>query len=337
MNFLKILLILVSLFCPQFVIFNSTIKAEIQDNNPITRQSIIKKKLERAKELLQATDVEKIQTAQRLIDDVLRLEPGNAEALRLSSGVVEYKSNPMNFEDIDYYKACNAGTRSALEAFLAQYPSSGHRQDAMQRIEDAEHWQNAKNTNTIESYEDYLQNSTIHAYMREANAARYNLVELSEWEQCKDSNNPELLQRFIKKHPCSAFSDEASYLYNIACGDYFFEKKRYDDALNYYAAADSIRQLPQHYIVRVEQTKRAAIRKSNSPEQLKEYLASLTKDDVDYLSLSNRLAIILSQKLDASSTEYDYEEALSYACDDETKKFVKKEIKRARKEFKEWQ
>ena len=89
--------------------------------------------------------------------------------------------------------------------------------------------------------------------------------------------------------------------------------------------------------MRVNQLRRLQIKKSESPEELKAYLASLSKDDSDYPYISNRLATILARNLNASSTESDYEEALSYAWDSDVVKFVKKEIKRAQKEKKESQ
>ena len=126
-------------------------------------------------------------------------------------------------------------------------------------------------------------------------------------------------------------------MYHIANGDIFYENEEYELALNEYLMADSILSLPDVYNVRVNQLRRLQIKKSESPEELRVYLASLSKDDSDYPYISNRLATILARNLDASSTESDYEEALSYAWDSDVVKFVKKEIKRAQKEKKESQ
>ena len=126
-------------------------------------------------------------------------------------------------------------------------------------------------------------------------------------------------------------------MYHIANGDIFYENEEYELALNEYLMADSILSLPDVYNVRVNQLRRLQIKKSESPEELRAYLASLSKDDSDYPYISNRLATILARNLNASSTESDYEEALSYAWDSDVVKFVKKEIKRAQKEKKESQ
>ena len=329
---------LVTLLFLLFMIPHVTIQAEFHDNRPVNRQTIIKKKLGKAKELIQANDVA---TAQRLIQDVLRLDPNNAEALSLSTGVTEYCNNPKNFEDIDFHRAREAGTTAAMEAFLRKYPSGKYRQEAILCLEDSALWHKAKSTNTIEAYDEYLNTSKAKAYIREANVARYNLQEQSDWEKCKNSNDPKLLNRFAVKYLTSTHHDEAWSLYHIANGDIFYENKEYELALNEYLIADSIFSLPDVYNVRVNQLRREQIReqikKSESPEELKEYLASLPTDDRDYTYISNRLAKILARNLNASSTESDYEEALSYARDSEVLKFVKKEIKRARKEQKESQ
>lgn len=325
---------LVALLFLLFMIPHVTVQAELHDNRPVNRQTIIKKKLGKAKELIQANDVA---TAQRLIQDVLRLDPNNAEALSLSTGVTEYCNNPKNFEVIDFHRAREAGTTAAMEAFLRKYPSGKYRQEAILCLEDSALWHKAKTTNTIEAYDEYLNTSKAKAYIREANVARYNLQEQSDWEKCKNSNDPKLLNRFAVKYLTSTHHDEACSLYHIANGDIFYENEEYELALNEYLMADSILSLPDVYNVRVNQLRRLQIKKSESPEELKAYLASLSKDDSDYPYISNRLATILARNLNASSTESDYEEALSYAWDSDEVKFVKKEIKRAQKEKKESQ
>ena len=78
--------------------------------------------------------------------------------------------NALKVIDGDWTNAVVSGSRSAIEAYLAKYPNSPHRQEAYNMIDSID-WQTAKNTDTADAYQSYLDTHVDGNHIEEAENA----------------------------------------------------------------------------------------------------------------------------------------------------------------------
>ncbi len=63
--------------------------------------------------------------------------------------------NALMLSDSDWTNAVVSGSKTAIEEYLLKYPDSPHKQEAYNKIDSID-WQTAKNTDTAEGYQTYL-------------------------------------------------------------------------------------------------------------------------------------------------------------------------------------
>lgn len=73
-------------------------------------------------------------------------------------------------QDKDWNNAVASGSKSALENFLKTYPDSPHKQEINDKIDSID-WEQCKKTNTIASYQAYIDNHSDGLHYEEAEAA----------------------------------------------------------------------------------------------------------------------------------------------------------------------
>ncbi len=78
--------------------------------------------------------------------------------------------NALKVIDGDWTNAVVSGSKSTIEAYLAKYPNSPHRQEAYNMIDSID-WQTAKNTDTADAYQTYLDTHVDGNHIEEAENA----------------------------------------------------------------------------------------------------------------------------------------------------------------------
>lgn len=295
------------------------------------KSTMIKKKLSDAQNYIAKGDYV---AAQNTLNSLLNLDPKNSKAKELldtcESGIKKQKQQIYQA----YVDACNAGTIGSLENFISKYPNSEYVSQAKKCIEDYNMWKKAKEQNTISAYNTYLSNSTILAYKDDVNKAIRNIHAEIEWNNCKNSNDEEKLNAFIKKYPSSSFIDQANYRLNILKGERYFSSNNYTLAYSYLKDANNYQALSglpaKHYKAINDKREFDDVISSSDVEKVRRYLNTLSTSNPYYNPTSNRLASLLGASLSTYSSEYSMNEAMSYAKDDDTKSLVKRYINKVK-------
>lgn len=273
------------------------------------------------------------------LNRVLLTDANNAEAKRLfnqCNQFVEQQRQARERAELEAFnKAKNDGSKYALNAFISSYPNSKYAPDARAMIEDYDLWITAQQLNTIDSYQSYLQQSANRSYADEAAKRIQDIESENEWNRVRYSNNVDDLQRFTTNYPQSPHSKEASVKVHELKGEQYFNAGNLSQAYSEFTLAGG----------------RYALTYSNQQryDKAKDYYeySSLSKYDeqamLNYLSshptseyrneVSNNVAKVRANKFSAYSGEREFNNALLYATDSETRDYVKSRIKSSKKQY----
>ena len=302
----------------------SSLRAETLGVNQFDQGTIIRKKLANAERLMR--EQHDYKNARQLIDEVLKIDPDNANAQSLLKELNELVRLAGQTEQQLYEDAVAANTLAALQEFLRKFPDSKNKEEVNRRIADFELWHKAVQAGTISGYQNYLSESKSLAYQAEARAAIQLLKEQADWEKIKDSEDPDKFAEFLSRYPDSKLNKTATYRLNMLRGHYFYEAQQMEKALEYYQLATDIAPLTgkafTHYQELQDKKEYEEVVNSGDVSVMRTYLEQTPQTSPYYTEVSNFLARILASKLDINSTEADYNEALSYACDEQTRSTV---------------
>lgn len=322
------LLVVTSIYSDFCIAYGNTMTLQQFD-----KTTMIQKKIKSAQKSISEGD---FNSAQNTIKSILKLDPNNSIANELQTecekGIAAQKERIKKA----YNNACLEGTATAYKAFVAKYPNSEYIHDVNQRIEDYDMWLFAKNNNTIESYQYYLNNSSRLAYKTEAEEAIYEIKVTQDWIKCKDSNDESLLSAFISNHPKSSNINDAKYRLNILNGERYYNQGNVNLAYSCLKDANDYISLSGKHAEMLKQLNEFKeydeIAGSSDKDEVKTYLNKISSNSPYYIKASNQYAILLAKALSSYSSEYSYNEALSYTKDESTKNIVKSYIDNVKKQ-----
>ena len=330
---MKIKVTIISLFVLGFGGMSSImqVSASTLAMQQFDKTTMIKKKFVDAQKYISNEDY---LAAQNTLNSLLKIDPNNSRAKELLDecelGIKKQKQRVHQA----YQDACKDGTILALQNFISKYPNSEYISNAKSRIEDYSLWQKTKEQNSIESYNSYLDNSMIKAYKIEAQTAIKRIQEEQSWSTCKDSENEDLLEDFLRNYPESSNLEEAKYKLNLLRGERMYKDGIIDMAYNYLGDANSHRMLTGeaavHYAELKDKKTFNEMLASSDIDKVRKYLNTLSFSSSYYNETSNHLALLLGAELSAWSSDYSMSEALNYAKDEATKDAVKKYISQAK-------
>ena len=324
MNFKYPILLAASLLVTPVLPDASPLWGETLGVNQFDPGTIIRKKLANAKRLMR--EQHDFKNARQLIDEVLKIDPENTNALSLLKELNELVVQAGQIEQQSYKEAVAANTLVALQDFLKRFPGSKYTEEVNRRIADFELWHKAVQAGTISGYQNYLSESKSLAYQAEARAAIQLLKEQADWEQIKDSEDPDKIAEFLTRYPDPKQNKTATYRLNMLRGNYFYEAQQMEKALECYQLATDIAPLTgkafTHNKELHDKKEYEDVVNSGDVSVMRTYLEQTPKTSPHYTEASNFLARTLASKLDINSTEADYNEALSYACDEQTRSTV---------------
>src|SRR5260370_10079847 len=70
-------------------------------------------------------------------------------------------------------------------------------------------WQNIRETNTAEAYEEFLKKYPSGEFTAQAEARVKELYEERDWQKARDADTPEAYQAFVKQYPEGKWTEEA--------------------------------------------------------------------------------------------------------------------------------
>ena len=328
----SLILVMLSACALTMSAFTSNIP-EVEVAAQFDKSTMISKKLRSAQESMDKGDY---QAAINTLNSLLKLSPNHSKAKEMldqcKQGIKQQKAR----EEQAFKDACKSGSIDALNGFISRYPNSEYVKSARQRLDDYSIWEIAKKRNTIDSYNLYLQKSSILAYKEDAQTAIKTIKAQNAWSSCVNTDNEDLLDNFISSYPDSPNLEEAKYRLNLLKGERLYREGYYDVAYSYLGDANLHRTLTgeaaNHYADLKDKKTYHEILSSSDINKVRRYLNSLSFNSPYYNPTSNHLALLLGANLGSWSSDYYMNEALSYAKDESTKATVKRYIDQVKKQ-----
>lgn len=236
-------------------------------------------------------------------------------------------------------------TVPAYEAYLAQTNYHWFDNDASNSIrnikqaQEKDAWDKVKAINTISAYQNFLSENPQSGYRSEAEKVINRLEGAQEWNQIKDTNSIQDLQNFISKYPHASESTQASNKLHELKGRQFYDMGNLQSAYSEFSklSRSQVSYANQTVYDNTMEYHDFSLLSSNSSESslqsfLRKYPYSKYATQV-----SNMIAVSKARNLSDYATNYDYNQALSYAKDGTTTNTVKSYISANKKKQKQRQ
>lgn len=225
-----------------------------------------------------------------------------------------------------YEEACQIGTLSAFQEYAKLYPKGKYITEINNRIEDFSLWSSAKSNNTLSGYTQYLQQSKYKTFDKEAQSAITELNSQERWNVIKSSGNIDDIKEFINQYPSSSCKDNAQKRICELEGVEFFQNGDLLDALNKFDEAGGKYSISSTNQSIYDKCKEFQDYKNISSETDGETFLKHYPNSVYYNQVSNNVALAKASSMSIFSTEYTFNDVLSYAKDDVTRNEVKRYI-----------
>ncbi len=137
----------------------------------------------------------------------------------------------------EYEKAVGSMSVTELANFQKKYPESEYGVDVSNRIADLPLWLDAKDKNTLDSYKQYLSESTHQIYKSDADDAIAELTVKQAYDSAVAANTIKAFEQFRSKYPDSAYDKQASNKIARLMADKFNSRSTYTDKNNALAYA----------------------------------------------------------------------------------------------------
>jgi outer membrane protein assembly factor BamD (BamD/ComL family) len=225
-----------------------------------------------------------------------------------------------------YEEACQKGTLSAFQEYAKLYPNGKYITEINNRIEDFSLWSSAKSNNTVSGYTQYLQQSKYKTFDKEAQSAITELKSEERWNVIKPSGNIDDIREFINQYPNSSCKDEAQKRICELEGVEYFKNGNLLDALKKFDEAGGRYLISSTNHSIYDKCKEFQDYKNISSETDCETFLKKYPQSVYYNEVSNKVALAKASSMSIFSTEYTFNDVLSYAKDDVTRNEVKRYI-----------
>lgn len=132
----------------------------------------------------------------------------------------------------EYDDAINSLNVDKLSAFLAKYPSSTYCEEVNKYIADVPLWLDARNRNTLDSYNKYLTESAHLLYKQDANSAIKEITIKQAYNAAVAENTIKAFEKFRSDFPNSKYDKDASNKIARLLADKFNSKSTYAEKAN---------------------------------------------------------------------------------------------------------
>lgn len=223
-----------------------------------------------------------------------------------------------------------ANTIAAYQNYISKSEYKWYKDDAeyyikeIRKKEEKAAWDRVDAQGTLEAYRQYLKENPNSAYKYEAERKIQNLEAEEAWAKIKNSNSTADFEEFIAQYPNSEVVQTARKRRHILKGrDYYNQgnlKSAYDEfsKVNYY---DIDEELIPAYKAAEEHHEYSRLNEYSSESALESFINKYP-NGVYSDNVANMIAKKKAKNFSDYATEFQYNEALSYAQDEYTKNFV---------------
>lgn len=236
-------------------------------------------------------------------------------------------------------KTQNNNSLSAYEYYLYNTKYHWFEKEAneaireIKQISEKQAWERVVALNTIDAYLHYLNENPGSGYKIEAENAISILRENESWEKIKNSDDIYEIENFIYSFPNSTKITKAKERLHELKGTRYYNGGNYKDAYAEFS------QLTKSQISSANKKAYNDVMEYYDFQNLGKYASEgdlysfMTKyPNGNYNSqVRNKMAIAIASNFGAYSSEYDYNRALEYATDENTKKLINDYIARSKK------
>lgn len=226
-------------------------------------------------------------------------------------------------------------TTAAFKVYLNNTEYGRHNEDAENRIAALSNqekknattgWARATRINTLDAYSDFINTYPDSPYVEEARKRIKSLDTEREWKELMETHDVYTYRSFLREHPeypdrkvveDLIYAEEA--LQNYKNGDIEGAYKSFS-SINDNRLLDNER-FEKAYIVSKEYHLYHTFDSKTDPKIMKQFLQEFPYSQYK-ASVENYLALSLANKFNSYSSQKDYEEALSYAKDEETRNLI---------------
>lgn len=204
----------------------------------------------------------------------------------------------------------------------------------LEELEIEQEWLDTQKENTIIAYDRFITDYPNSKFINEAKRERDELKAQADWDKIKKSYNISSYENFIQKYPDFWDIDDVKSLYYVEKGKNAAEKEDFVEAFKYFdKVPNSSYLLDNRYLGIYKKSKEEAtfrnLNEKSSQSKLKAFLTDYP-NSIYLENVRNYLALNLANSFNSSSTDADYDKALSFASG-ETLNEVKKLIKENKK------
>lgn len=252
---------------------------------------------------------------------------------------IQRRANEINLWNLAEYE----DTADAYQNYLSTTKYHWYDREAkaaLTRIKEErqnEEWQNARLSNTIADYKDFVKKNPDSKFAEQAAKEINRLEGEAEWRKIFNTDNVNELKQFIDKYPeASEINMARDRMYELQGYDYF-TKGDYEKAYTQFA------KIPEDHITSpykdaynlvMERHDFAALSSVSGVEEITTFLEKYPTSP-NLTTAYNYLAIATAKSFPEYATQEDYGRALSYAGDTKTKQTVEYYIKRNKQEQKD--
>ena len=223
---MKRLVVLVCLIVFLLPYTNSVEAGAISSSYPLTLLQDVKSAIRQADARYESGNVS---GAADLARKILAKYPGNVDAQTILDKCIAKEKS-------EFESAITSLNVDTLSAFQKKYPSSTYNEEITRYIADVPLWKRAKDTNSIDSYNEYLSESSQLLFKQEATDAIQDITVNQAFNKALTNNTIKAYEEFRADYPNSKHDDDACNKIARLLADNFNSRSSYADkskALDY--------------------------------------------------------------------------------------------------------
>lgn len=160
----------------------------------------------------------------------------DAQSLMQTAKKAEQRAKELRQQETSRYNAIvESKDLAKYNQYIADYPRGSKTPEIKRRAEEIKLWNNARSSNSILSYQNYLSSTQYHWFDNEANQSIRSIkqkAEKEDWEKVVAVNTISNYQTYIQKNPTSGYKQEAEKAINRLQGEQVWNRIKDSDNIN---------------------------------------------------------------------------------------------------------
>lgn len=160
----------------------------------------------------------------------------DAQSLMQTAKKAEQRAKELKQQETSRYNAIvESKDLAKYNQYIADYPRGSKTPEIKRRAEEIKLWNNARSSNSILSYQNYLSSTQYHWFDNEANQSIRSIkqkAEKEEWEKVVAVNTISSYQAYLQKNPTSGYKQDAEKAINRLQGSQAWDRVKNSDNIN---------------------------------------------------------------------------------------------------------